>query len=71
MHKTCISFMYVLQLTMNVNSNVYGHGGMLTNVDEGNSSTIIKHHSFVPMLHSSTCYYLTHIIISNTKPSTH
>jgi hypothetical protein len=36
-----------------------------------NSSIIIKHHSFVPMLHSSMCYYLTHIVINNTKPSTH
>jgi hypothetical protein len=41
------------------------------NVNKWNSSTIIKHHWFVSILHSPTCYYLTHITINNTKPSTH
>jgi hypothetical protein len=54
-------FIYVLQLIMDVNSNIYEHDEcwqMWMNVNKWNSSTIIKHHSFVPILHSLTCYYV-------------
>ncbi len=67
--------MYVLQLMMDVNSNIYmdidEYQQMWMNVNKLNSSTIIKHHSFVPLLHSPTCYYFIHIMINNTKPYTH
>jgi hypothetical protein len=54
-YKTCI-YIYILQLMMDVNSNVYEHGWMLTNVDECQWMKFIQiyeHRSFVPfILHS-------------------
>jgi len=49
-------YIYILQLMMDVNSSVYEHGWMLTNVDECQWMKFIhnyEHHSFVPfILHS-------------------
>ncbi len=39
---------------------------MWMNVDEWNSSMIVKHHSFAPKWLSSMWYFVNHIIIKNS-----